>query len=90
MRDNDYDYQWILVDANHYYETSSYEAQKSQQNPKQGKYKVLSHGYLKHGGKKSQWIVVMFHHFDISMSKQMSLKGVGDSNASSIWKISKE
>jgi hypothetical protein len=54
MRDNDYDYQWILVDANHYYETSSYEAQKSQQNPKQGKYKVLSHGYLKHGGKKSQ------------------------------------
>jgi hypothetical protein len=46
-------YIYIYIGANHYYETSSYEAKKSQQNPKQGEYKVVSHGYLKHGGEKS-------------------------------------
>jgi hypothetical protein len=54
MWDDDYDYKWTLIDANHYYETSSYEAKKNQEDPKQGKYKVVSHGYLKHGGEKSQ------------------------------------
>jgi hypothetical protein len=50
----------------------------------------VSHGYLKHGGEKLQWIVVMYHHYDIWMNKQMSFKGVGDSIVSSIWKISKQ
>jgi hypothetical protein len=54
MWNNDYSYQWTLIDANLYYETSSYEAKKIQQNPKQGIYKVVSHGYLEHGGEKSQ------------------------------------
>jgi hypothetical protein len=50
----------------------------------------MNHGYLKHGGEKSPWNVVMYHYYGISMSKQMSFKGVGDSIASSIWKISKK
>jgi hypothetical protein len=90
MWDDDYDYKWTLIDANHYYETSSYEAKKNQEDPKQGKYKVVSHGYLKHGGEKSQWMVVRYHHYDISMSKQMSFKGVGDNIASLVWKIRKQ
>jgi hypothetical protein len=28
MWDNDYNYQWTLIDANHYYETSPFEAKK--------------------------------------------------------------
>jgi hypothetical protein len=28
MWDNDYDYRWTLIDANHYYEISPYEAKK--------------------------------------------------------------
>jgi hypothetical protein len=28
MWDNDYDYQWTLIDANHCYETSPHEAKK--------------------------------------------------------------
>jgi hypothetical protein len=34
--DNDCNYQWTLIDINHYYRTSSYEAKKYQQNPKPG------------------------------------------------------
>jgi hypothetical protein len=117
MWGNDCDYERTLLDANHYHETSWYEAKKNQQDPKQGKYnhyhetssyeakkvqqdpkqgkykgkyKVLNHGYLKHGGEKLQWFVVMYHHYNISMSKQLSFKGVDDSIASSIWKISKQ
>jgi hypothetical protein len=82
MWDNDYDFQRTLIDANHYYETSSYEAKKSQQNPKRRKYKSVSHGYLEHGGEKSQWNEVVYHHYDISMSKQMSFRGIGDSISS--------
>jgi hypothetical protein len=66
---NDYNCQWIFVDANHYYETSLYEVQQNQQNPKWGKYKLVSHGYLAHEGEKSQGNVVMYHHYDIPMSK---------------------
>jgi hypothetical protein len=54
MWDNDYNYQRTLIDANHYYETSFYEAKKSQQNPMHGKYKPVSHGCLEHRGEKSQ------------------------------------
>jgi hypothetical protein len=53
MWDNDYDFQWTLIDANHYYKTSFYEAKRNQQNPKHGKYKVVSHGYLIPKGPKS-------------------------------------
>jgi hypothetical protein len=68
MWDNVCDYKETLIDANHYHKTSSYEARKNQQDQKQGKYKVVSHGYFKHGGEKSQWFIVMYHHYDISMS----------------------
>ena len=54
MWNNDYSYKWTLIDANLYYKASSYEAKKIQQNPKQRIYKVVSHGYLEHGGEKSQ------------------------------------
>jgi hypothetical protein len=84
----DNDYQQTLIDANYYYETSCYEAKRNQQNLQHEKYKIVSHGYSKHGSEKSQWNVVMYHHYDISMNKQMSFKGVGDSIASSIWKVS--
>jgi hypothetical protein len=50
---DDYDYQCTLVDVNHYYETSPYEAKKNQQDPKRGRYKSASHGYSTHGGEKS-------------------------------------
>jgi hypothetical protein len=45
MWGNDYDYERTLIDANHYYKTSSYEAKKNQQGPKLGKYKVVSYEY---------------------------------------------
>jgi hypothetical protein len=38
MWGNDCDYERTLLDANHYHETSCYEAKKNQQDPKQGKY----------------------------------------------------
>jgi hypothetical protein len=41
----DYDYKWALIDASHYHERSSYEAKKNQEDPKQGKYKVVNHRY---------------------------------------------
>jgi hypothetical protein len=86
MWGNGYDYQRTLVDVNHYYETSPYEAKKNQQDPKRGRYKSVSHEYSAHGGGKSQGNVVMYHHDDILESKQMSYRGLGDSIASSIWK----
>jgi hypothetical protein len=46
----------------------------------------VSHVYLVHGGEKSQRNVVMYHHYDISESKQMNFRGMHDSIASSIWK----
>jgi hypothetical protein len=52
---------------------------KNQQNPKRGKYKSMNHGYLAYGGEKSQGNVVMYHHYDISESKQMSFRDMGDS-----------
>ena len=54
-------------------------------NPKQGKYKLVSHGYLAHEGEKSQGNVVMYHHYDKWDNKQMSLRNMGDNTASSIW-----
>jgi hypothetical protein len=49
MWDNDYDYQRTLIEGNHYYETSPYEAKKYQQDLKREKYKSMSHGYSIHG-----------------------------------------
>jgi hypothetical protein len=43
MWGDDYDYQRTLVDVNHYYETSPYEAKKNQQDPKRGRYKSVNH-----------------------------------------------
>jgi hypothetical protein len=54
MWNNDCDYKRTLIDANHYHETSFYEAKKNQQDSKQGKFKVVNHGYLKHRGERSQ------------------------------------
>jgi hypothetical protein len=45
----------------------------------------VTHGYLADGGEKSQGNVVMYHHYDISKSKQMNFRGINDSIASSIW-----
>jgi hypothetical protein len=42
---------------------------KKSTNPKWGKYKLMSHGYLAHEGEKSQGNVVIYHHYDIPMSK---------------------
>ena len=39
---NDHDYQRTLIDANHYYETSSCENKKKSTKSKAGKYKVVS------------------------------------------------
>jgi hypothetical protein len=44
--------------------------------------------YLAHGGEKSQGNVVMYHYYDISMSKQMNFRGMDDSIVSSIWRMS--
>ena len=52
--DDDFDYQWTLVEVNHYYETFFYKAKKNQQDPKQERYKSVSHGYSTYGGEKSQ------------------------------------
>jgi hypothetical protein len=65
MWDIDYNYQWTVIDANHYYETFPYEAKKNQQNPKRGKFKSMSHGNPTHGGEKSQGNLVMYHQYDI-------------------------
>jgi hypothetical protein len=78
--DNDFDYQRTLVVANHYYETSSYKAKKSQQNSMRENYKLVSHGYLNVEVRNYNG---MSHYYDISMNKQMSIRGVGDSIASS-------
>jgi hypothetical protein len=45
----------------------------------------VSHGYSIHGSEESQGNVVMHHHYDISKSKQMSFRVMGDNIASSIW-----
>jgi hypothetical protein len=81
-----YDYERTVVDVNLYYETSPYEAKKNQQDPKRGWYKSVSHGYSAHSGEKSQGNIVMYHHDDMSESKQISFRGMGDSIASSIWR----
>jgi hypothetical protein len=44
----------------------------NQQNPKQEKYKLVTHGYSTHGDEKSQGNVVMYDHYDKSMSTLMS------------------
>jgi hypothetical protein len=46
----------------------------------------VSHSYSAHGCEKWQGNIVMYHHYDISESIQMSFRGMGDSIASSIWK----
>ena len=85
MWTNDLDYQRTLVEANHYYETSPYVAKKNQKNPKRGTYKSVSHGYVAHGGAKSKGNVIKYNNKKIPNSIQRSLKGLGDSIASSIW-----
>jgi hypothetical protein len=45
----------------------------------------VTHGYSAYIGEKSQENVVMYHHYDISKSKQMNFRGMGDSIASSSW-----
>jgi len=67
---NEFDYQQTLVEANHYYETSTYAAKKNQNNPKQGEYKSLSHGYVAHGGTKSKGNVAKYHQNKILDSIQ--------------------
>jgi aspartyl-tRNA synthetase len=59
---------------------------KNLQNPNWRKHKSLSHRYLSHRGKKTQENVVMYHHCDISKSKQMSSVGLSDSSTPFIWK----
>jgi hypothetical protein len=46
----------------------------------------VSYGYSIHGDEKSQGNIVMYHHYDILKSKQMSFRCMGDSIVSSIWK----
>jgi len=82
---NEFDYQRTLVQTNHYYETSPYAAKKNQKNPKRGKYKSVSHGYVAHGGIKSKGNVVKYHQNKIPDSIQKKFKGLGDSIVSSIW-----
>ena len=45
----------------------------------------MSHEYSAHGDEKSQGNVVMYHHYNISESKQMSFRGIDDNIVSSIW-----
>jgi hypothetical protein len=38
--DNDYDYQWTLIEVNHYYETSPYETEKKSTKSEAGKIQI--------------------------------------------------
>jgi hypothetical protein len=69
MWNNDYDYQWTLINANHYYKISPYKTKNNQHNPKQEKYKSVSHGYSSRKGETTQGYVMMYHHCDILESK---------------------
>ena len=69
MWDNDFDYQWTLVDIYHYYETYPYELEKNQQDSKWGRYKLVNHGYSLHGDGKSQGNILMYHNDNILESK---------------------
>jgi hypothetical protein len=54
VRDDKYDYQKTLIEANHYYETSLYVAKKNEQYPRRGKGKSINHGYSTHGVKNQK------------------------------------